>query len=280
VPCAAPFGLDEQMLNFVVVPQWQGSPSSRAMRLAEGAAALRGDLPPQATREVAVPLEAGDDQGTGVARFSSLQLVRERLTDALGELDGPAVVVGGDCSVSDAAVRHAVARHPGAALIWFDAQPDLNTPVSSPSGAYSGMVLRALVDAGAVDAGRTVLVGARSWDPEEDRFATEAGIARIAADAVDPDALVAAVEATGADAVYLHVDLDVLDPAELRGLLEPEPFGVPATRVTAAVRALVERFPLAGATIASYAPTGEEDLAEDAPTLLRLIGALSSRPSR
>ena len=268
------------MLNFVVVPQWQGSPSARAMRLAEGAVALRGDLPPQATREVAVPLEAGDDQGTGIARFSSLQLVRERLTDVLGDLDGPAVVVGGDCSVSDAAVRHASGRHPGAALVWFDAQPDLNTASSSPSGAYSGMVLRSLIEDGPVDAARTVLAGARSWDPEEDRFATEAGLVRVGADAVDRDALIAAVEATGADAVYLHVDLDVLDPAELRGLLEPEPFGVPATRLTAAVRGLVERFPLAGATIASYAPTGDEDLAEDGPTILRLIGALSARPSR
>ncbi len=268
------------MLSFVVVPQWQGSPSSRAMRLAEGAIALRGDLPPQATREVAVPLEAGDEQGTGVARFSSLQLVRERLTDALGELDGPAVVIGGDCSVSDAAVRHAAARHPGLAVVWFDAQPDLNTPASSPSGAYSGMVLRTLIAEGPVTAARTVIAGARSWDPEEDRFAASEGVARIDADAVDADALVDAVAATGADAVYLHVDLDVLDPAELRGLLEPEPLGVPATRLTTAIRALVERFPLAGATIASYAPTGEGDLAEDGPTILRIIGALSSRPSR
>jgi len=268
------------MLNFVVVPQWQGSPSSRAMRLAEGATALRGDLPPQATREVAVPLEAGDDQGTGIARYSSLQLVRERLGDVLGDLDGPAVVIGGDCSVSDAAVRHAAEHHPGAALVWFDAQPDLNTPASSPSGAYSGMVLRSLIVDGPADASRTVLAGARSWDPEEDSFATEAGIARVDAAAVDAETLVAAVEATGADAVYLHIDLDVLDPAELLGLLEPEPFGVPASRLTAAVRALVGRFPLAGATIASYAPTGEGDVAEDGPTLLRLIAALSSRPSR
>lgn len=268
------------MLSFVIVPQWQGSPSARAMRLAEGAAALRGDLPPQATREVPVPLEAGDEQETGIARFSSLQLVRERLTDALGEIEGPAVVVGGDCAVSDAAVRHAARRHPGLALVWFDAHPDLNTPASSPSGAYAGMVLRTLIDDGAVPREHVVLAGARSWDAEEDRFAAGGAVAAIAADAVEPDALAAAVQATGADAVYLHIDLDVLDPAELRGLLDPEPFGVPATRLTASIRALVERFPLAGATLAAYAPAGAEDLADDGPTILRLIGALSSRSSR
>jgi arginase len=267
-------------MNFVVVPQWQGSPSSRAMRLAEGANLLRGDLPPQATREIAVPLEAGDEQNTGIARFSSLQLVRERLADALGELDGPAMVIGGDCAVSDAAVRHAVRRHPELALVWFDAHPDLNTAASSPSGAFAGMVLRTLVSDGEVAASRVVLAGARSWDAEEDRFATAESIASVAADAVDGDALVAAVTASGADAVYLHVDLDVLDPGELRGLLDPEPFGVPAGRLTSAIRALVERFPLAGATVAAYAPAEPEDLADDGPTILRIIGALGAGSAR
>jgi arginase len=262
------------VLTFVVVPQWQGSPSPRAMRLAEGASALRGDLPPQATHDVAVPLEAGDAQGTGIARFSSLQLVRERLADVLGEVEGTPVVVGGDCSVSDAAVRRAAARHPSLAVVWLDAHPDLNTPASSPSGAYAGMVLRSLVDDGAVPADRVVLAGARSWDPEEERFADEAGIRTV--DAAS-DVLLEAVAATGAEAVYLHVDLDVLDPAELRGLLDPEPFGVAAASLVASVRALAERFPLAGATIASYAPAGPDDLPEDGPTILRLIGALGTR---
>src|SRR3954470_14211753 len=110
-------------VSFIVVPQWQGSPSSRAMRLAEGAEAIREDLPSARTVEVAVPLEAGDDQGGGIARFSSLQLVRERLTDALDDADGVPVVVGGDCSVSAAAVAHA-ARDAEVALVWFDAHPD------------------------------------------------------------------------------------------------------------------------------------------------------------
>jgi arginase len=266
------------MLSFLVVPQWQGSPSSRAMRLAEGAAALRSQLPAPATREVAVPLEAGDEQNSGVARFSSLQLVRERLTDALGDVEGTPVVVGGDCSVSDAAVRFAAERHPGVALVWFDAHPDLNSPAASPSGAYAGMVLRSLVS-GPVAVERAVLAGARSWDAEEDRFAASASIAVLAAEAVDADALVAAVAATGAGAVYLHLDLDVLDPAELRGLLDPEPFGVPAESLIGAIRALAERFDLAGATIAGYAPTGPDDLLEDGPTILRIIGALGARPA-
>jgi arginase len=261
--------------TFVVVPQWQGSPSSRAMRLAEGAAAIRGDLPAGATREVAVPLEAGDDQGTGVARFSSLQLVRERLRDTLGELDDTAVVIGGDCGVSSAAVAHAVSRRGDLALIWFDAHPDLNSPESSPSGAYAGMVLRSIIDDELVPAGRVLLAGARSWDPGEDAFAAEVGIRALTVDELaDPASLVDAVAATGAASVYLHIDLDVLDPSELAGLLDPEPFGVSAAGLAGAIKALRARFPLAGATIAAYAPAGDDDIADDAPTILRVIAAL------
>ena len=261
--------------TFVVVPQWQGSPSSRAMRIAEGAAAIREDLPATGTREVSVPLEAGDEQGTGIARFSSLQLVRERVRDTLSELDDAAVVIGGDCGVSSAAVAHAVDRRGDLALVWFDAHPDLNTPASSPSGAYGGMVLRSILDDELVPAGRVLLAGARSWDPDEVAFAAEAGIRAFSVDELsDPAALVDAVAETGAESVYLHIDLDVLDPSELAGLLDPEPFGLSGAALAATIKALRARFALAGATIAAYAPAGPDDIAEDAPTILRLIAAL------
>ncbi|MEO6532143.1 MAG: arginase family protein [Pseudolysinimonas sp.] len=261
--------------TFVVVPQWQGSPSSRAMRLAEGAAAIRGDLPAASTREVAVPLEAGDDQSTGVARFSSLQLVRERLRDTLGELDDTAVVIGGDCGVSSAAVAHAVDRRGDLALIWFDAHPDLNSTASSPSGAYAGMVLRSIIDDGLVPAGRVLLAGARSWDEGEDAFAAEVGIRALTVDELsDASVLADAVAETGAESVYLHIDLDVLDPGEIAGLLDPEPFGLGAADLVGAIKALRARFSLAGATIAAYAPAGADDVANDAPTILRVIAAL------
>ncbi|MFT4029000.1 MAG: arginase family protein [Protaetiibacter sp.] len=260
-------------MAFVVVPQWQGSPSSRAMRLAEGAKAIRADLPSAASYEVEVPLEAGDEQGTGIARFGSLQLVRERLTGVLRELDDPAIVIGGDCGVSAAAVAHVAG--PELALVWFDAHPDLNTPSTSPSGAFGGMVLAALVEDGIVDPARVVVAGARQWDPGEEEFAAEKGIVSLGVEQIaDAAALAEAVAATGAQRVYVHIDLDVLDPAEFDGLLEPIPFGVTASRLVAAVKALVARLPLAGATIASFAPENAERALDDSPTILRLIAAL------
>ena len=82
--------------TFVIVPQWQGSGSSRAMRLVDGAEAIRGDLPTSSTVVVDVPLEAGDAQGTGVHRLSSIMLVRDRLAKVLRETTGTPIMIGGD----------------------------------------------------------------------------------------------------------------------------------------------------------------------------------------
>ncbi len=265
------------MTRFIVVPQWQGSPSSRAMRLAEGAELLRADLPSQATVTVPVPLEAGDDEGTGIARYSSLRIVRDRVAEALAASDEPAVIVGGDCAVAAAGIDHA-ARQPGRlAVVWLDAHPDLNTPASSPSAAFAGMVLRTLVDEGAIAADQIVLAGTRSWDADEEGFARDHGIRSLtAADLDAPGALADAVAATGAERVFVHLDLDVLDPGSLASLLAPEPFGAAPTAVADSIRAVLAAVPLAGASLAAFAPGSPGDAVDDAPTVLRMIAALTA----
>src|SRR5690554_8027307 len=107
-------------VNFFVVPQWQGSGSSRAMQVAQGAEAISGDLPSSTTVVVRVPLGAGADQGSGVRRLSSIQLVREELQRALGASRGVPIVIGGDCGIELGAISHAASRHK-LAVVWFDA---------------------------------------------------------------------------------------------------------------------------------------------------------------
>ncbi|MGX5681346.1 arginase family protein [Schumannella luteola] len=268
-------------VTFLVVPEWQGSGSPRAMRLVDGAEAIRGDLPSAATRVVDVPLEAGDAQGTGVHRLSSIALVRDRVTEALAGVSGPAITIGGDCGIELGAVARAAS--PGVAVVWFDAHPDLNTPESSPSGAFGGMVLRtllgdgpdALVPSAPLDASQVVVVGARAIDDGEERYLAATGIPVLPPEEVTPESVVAAVEATGATSVYVHVDLDVLDPAELEGLAAPLPFGLRGTQLVETVRALRARFEFAGAGISAFAPASMAAAVDDMPTILRLIGALA-----
>ncbi|GAA1944084.1 arginase family protein [Agromyces allii] len=274
--------------TFVVVPLWQGSVSSRAMSLADGAAAILGDLPATATVTVEVPVEAGESLGTGIRRYSAVRRTRERTEEALSTVTGTAITVGGDCGVALPGVAHAARRSNGElAVLWLDAHPDLNTPDSSPSGGFGGMALRHIAGEGAdglalqgesrVAPNRLVLGGVRAIDAEEHRFIEEHGIDVLTVeDLSDPTVVISSLEATGASRVFVHIDLDVLDPSALAGLSYPMPFGVDATTLVALVKAVVARFPLAGAAITGFAPSTPEAADDDLPTILRLVGALAS----
>jgi arginase len=262
------------------------------MRLVDGAQAIRGDLPSAHTVVVDVPLEAGESQDSAVARLTSIQLVRDRVAAALASIDGLAITIGGDCAVELAPVSRALDAEGldpkntvgGVALVWFDAHPDLNTPESSPSSAFHGMIVRTLLGDGApglvparpLRPERLVLVGTRALDDPEDAYVTEAGIRMLPGENVDAAELVAAITATGATSVYLHVDLDVLDPGEIEGVGFPEPFGPSAATLVELIRAVKASFPLAGAGITEFAPASPEQAANDMPTILRIIGALAN----
>ncbi|NNC13164.1 arginase family protein [Planctomonas sp. JC2975] len=280
--------------RFLIVPQWQGSSSSRAMQLMDGAAAVAGDLPASATTTVDVPMEAGESLGSGVNRLSSISMIRDRAAAALTELsaigDGLIVTIGGDCAADLASVQHAVSRRPSGsvALVWFDAHGDLNTAESSPSAAFHGMVLRALLGeapdplASVGDAvlapHSVVLAGTRELDDGEAAYVDEAGIRLVTIEELHtPDALVDAVVATGADSVYVHVDLDVLDPGAMSGVQFPEPFGLQPEEVVAAITALRGRFELAGAAITEFAPRTPDAASDDLTVILRILGALTRR---
>ncbi|GAA1669280.1 arginase family protein [Microbacterium lacus] len=272
------------MARFVIVPQWQGSPSSRAMQLIDGAQAIAGDLPRSSCTTVEIPLEAGEAVETGVHRFSALRRSRELLELELAPIAEPVMLIGGDCGAAVGAVGHAAARHPQLAVIWLDAHPDLHTPDSSPSGAFSGMALRAVLGDGAeglalrtgIPASRVVLAGARAYDPPEEEAVTALGVHTVDAAALtDADALAAAVAGTGADAVFIHVDLDVLDPAAMGGVTASVPFGVSLPDLIASIGRVRERWPLAGSSITGFAPPSPAAAVDDLGAILRIVGALA-----
>ncbi|WP_181243227.1 arginase family protein [Glaciihabitans tibetensis] len=274
-------------VTFMVVPQWQGSGSSRAMRLVEGARSIQTDLPTSRTRAIEIPLEAGDDQGSGVARLSSLQIVRDNQLHELRQIssvdpDAWALTIGGDCAVELAAVTHVLSVEADVAVLWFDAHGDLHTPETSPSGAFHGMVVRTLLGEGnptllpetALPPDRLVMVGTRALDDAEAAFVDSAGITVLPPDA-SPQSLLDAVAASGATSVYIHIDLDVLDPAEISGVGFPEPFGITAVALVELITAAKQRFRLVGAGITEFAPADAGQILDDQPTILRLIGALT-----
>ncbi|WP_082500987.1 arginase family protein [Agreia sp. Leaf244] len=272
--------------TFVIVPQWQGSGSSRAMRLVDGAAAIQGDLPAAATRVVDVPVGAGESQGTGVLRLTALQSVLANQQRVLASTTGPVITIGGDCAVELGAIPHALAGSAEStiAVVWFDAHGDLNSPETSPSHAFHGMVLRtllgdgpeALVPGSPLSPAQVVLAGTRSLDDDEAAFIDAAGIRMVTSSEMEhPGSVVEAIAQTGASRVYIHVDLDVLDPAEIDGVGYPEPFGLSVQQLVQAISQIRASYPLVGAGITEFAPSTPEASSDDLPSILRIISALT-----
>ena len=102
------------------------------------------------------------------------------------------------------------------------------------------------------------------------------GVTAMAVDAArDPDAIVEAVRRSGAEGVYIHVDVDVLDPAEIAGNAHPEPFGLSVAELTAAIARVRSEVPLVGATLAGYSPASMATATDDLGAILRVVGALA-----
>jgi arginase len=270
------------MTRFLVVPQWQGSSSARAMQLVDGAEAIAGDLPRSSTTRIEVPLEAGESLGTGVRRFASLQRVAERQADAATAASAGehVLTVGGDAGVAVTAALGAAGADPGAVVVWFSAHADLHDPETSPTGAFDTMAVRALVDAAIpaatgsrLDPSRLVLAGVRDLDPGEEALLAGLGAAVVPADGL---ARVAEVVAGLAPSrVFVHVDLDVLDPAEIAGVADAVPFGPTTGELAAAIRAVRDTAPLAGSALTEFSPASPDAAVEDLGTILRLVGVLA-----
>jgi len=146
-----------------------------------------------------------------------------------------ALTLGGDHAVAIGSVAGAALACQRLAVIWIDAHGDMNWPEVSPSGRVHGMPLgvslgrglRELTDIGInpeLCAEDVYLIGVRSLDFAERDWIHERKLTCISMSELDEVGLDAAIERivasiarSGADAVHVSFDVDVLDPSVMPG---------------------------------------------------------------
>ena len=170
-------------------------------------------------------------------------------------------VLGGECTLVAGTVPGALAAEPELLLVYCDAHGDFNTLATTPSHFVGGMCLAhvcgrqvaALLWPGVrqIAEDRTFLVGARDLDPGEASNLLHSKIHRITFDReeVDAPSLLAAVRR---QPVWLHVDLDVVDPRELPAVAMPVEGGPSLAALGELVGSLAQIADLRGLEICGY----------------------------
>jgi arginase family enzyme len=131
-----------------------------------------------------------------------------------------------DCSICVTTLPTVLRHRPDVVVLWLDAHGDFNTPDTTVSGFLGGMCLAAACgvwDAGfggpALSPARVVMCGVRDLEAQERVLLEASGVARVARLSVLPDVL-------RDREVFVHLDLDVLDPSVLPGARFPAPGGL------------------------------------------------------
>jgi arginase len=198
--------------------------SDRDARAAQGAEALAREIAARIGAEarlIGSPGEARD------GRYEDdLRDARGCLLEAGGQLDDALaagrypVITAGDCSVSVGTLPMLARRRPDAYVLWLDAHADFNSPETTGSGYLGGMCLAAACGVwdsglgGDLDPARVVMCGVRDVDAGERVLLDTKGVGRVESPSQLADVL-------RDRPVFVHLDLDVLDPDVL-------PAGVPA----------------------------------------------------
>ena len=205
----------------------------------------------------------------------AVRATADEMTRALGE--GFTLVLGGDCTLVAGVVGGAwAALGQPVGLVYLDANADLNTPETSPSGFLSGMALALALGraGGAVSAtpspavlpDHVALVGYRELDPGERGPLGDLGLAlpAAAAKALGMRATAAlALDAVGnADGpLVVHLDVDVIDPGEMPAKESYTPgAGLTWAEASDLVTALLASPRVAAFLVCEYQPARDPDL--------------------
>ncbi len=255
----------------LIFPQWQGGgPDLSTYYGAQEFRELYLSRVP--VSEIAVDTREAADTGHPIFGYTIIEsqlrsahyLIRQEAPDTLFTL-------GGGCDAGLPAASYLNRKYNGdLTVLWFDSHGDLNTPQSSPSRYFYGMPLRALLGDGdetilrslpsTIGPPQAVLLGIRDLDGEERDYIQTRSIRSFSVPDLEEDmeALPAYLRADSRRNLYIHIDLDVLDPGQFPHVPLPSPGGLRMETLQTLLIALHAEFRIVGLDVMEYNPTGKK----------------------
>ena len=177
------------------------------------------------------------------------------------------IVLSGNCNASVGTVSGCGAKTTG--IVWFDGHGEATTPETTKSGFLDGMPISILVGRAwhtlakavpgfsPIPGNRLVLFGARDLEASERTLLEESGVHQMAT--VDQLKKILPTLAKNVESVYVHVDLDVLDPSVARSNQWTPPNGISLETLIGAINEVQRHAEIAALGIASYDPEVDGD---------------------
>jgi len=181
-------------------------------------------------------------------------------------------------------------------MLWLDAHPDFNTPETTRSGSLGGMPV-------AVATGRAlqrlrldahlnpplqdryiVMGGVRLTDPLEQQLLNRSSIQQLSVDDLRnmTPAVFAQLDRLSrtTDKIYVHIDMDVLDPREVMGHVNKVPNGPSSEQLAKLFQTIFSRYPKASAIGFATIPSTDEEGLSLAAVNRMIAGAIRGVKAR
>jgi len=189
------------------------------------------------------------------------------------------IVFGGDHSIAVgtwSGVKESMGQGKKLGLIWVDAHMDSHIPGTSPSGAWHGMPLAALLGCGdpafcpstknsVLLPEHVCLIGTRSFESGEEELLKRMKVKVFPMDEVKKRGLQEVMEeaikivSKGTDGFGVSLDMDVMDPKEAPGVGSPVPGGIVSSDLFKIITLVTERPDLLAFEIVEFNPYKDKD---------------------
>jgi len=250
-------------------PQWQGGGPDRSTYF--GALELKLNyLKNMELSEIKVSLHNAKEVKNDIFAYDEI-LVQMGTARALLDEKKPDYIftIGGGCDAGILPLSYLNKKLNGdLTVLWFDAHGDINSPLSSKSKHFYGMPVRVLLgesDSRILDLTyldllpqQLLMLGLRDLDEAENKYIKKHSIAVLGVAEIENnlETVIASVKAKRNHNIYIHLDLDALDPEEFPYVPVPSPGGLKVKTLSVLLGMLKKEFNLSGLGLFEYQPSG------------------------
>lgn len=232
-------------------------------------AAAGHDVAPPAEAQLAPEEHQPGPVAVNIGRLGAktADIVAQARRDGAGAL----VLAGDDTAAIGVAAGLQQASGSDAAIgvVWMDAHGDFNTPETSYSGILAGMPVAILAGlagplwrgaaglATPIPTNRIIIAGARDLDEKEEKLIRSTDVRLLTTEELRAgDGLAEAVRhlVASVDQIYLHIDLDILDPHLIPSASTPSESGLDVGEAAAAIATVLASGRVSAVGIAGLNP--------------------------